>query len=221
MMNKKSIFVYVEGEGGGNKKQPAKRHHLDGEFRQAWKQFLQPLADFAKTKGVLFFQCIPGRGGSQSLEKFAHPLPTQAGALRILLIDSERPAAEVTKPWKYLPKCKRPNWADDRSCYLMVQCLETWLLADPEAIRVHYDEKSKPCFRPRELKAWPPLETVDRKILQKALEKATENCTRPYFHAYGNVLIAVVSREKLMKLPSVERLFKDLKIKIGEYAAKS
>ena len=68
---------------------------------------------------------------------------------------------------------------------------------------------------------WSLLEAVDRKILQKALEKATENCTRPYFHAYGNVLIAIVSREKLMKLPSVERLFKDLKIKIGEYAARS
>jgi hypothetical protein len=50
--------------------------------------------------------------------------------------------------------------------------------------------------------------------------EATASCKNPYQHADGNLLIALVDREKLKKaLPSVARLFKDLADKIDEYAA--
>ncbi len=215
-MKRKSILVYIEGEGGGEESS-SKSRHLAGAFRKSWHTFLQPLADLARSKGISL-QCVIGHGGSEALKKFSRPLPDQFGALRILLIDSEGPVTDVNKPWSALPVTKRPDWADDKQCYLMVQCLETWLLADWESIRNHYN-KSKPCFRENHLKAWPSLEATDRKNLQRALEAATANCNNPYFHAYGNVLIAVVRREKLKVLPSVARLFRDLEIKVKEYAA--
>src|ERR1035438_5259437 len=82
LMADKEIVVYIEGEGGGGT--TGKRHYLDGEFRKAWKEFLQPLADRARQRGIWKFRCIPGRGGSATGKQFANPLPEDAGALRIL-----------------------------------------------------------------------------------------------------------------------------------------
>jgi hypothetical protein len=214
-MKEKKVLVFIEGEGGGGT--TSKKKHLDGEFRKSWKSFLQPLADQAKSKGVVRFQCIPCRGGTSTAERFANPLPKDQGALRILLVDSEGPVKDVSKPWNAI-KLRRPSWADDKSCYLMVQCLETWLLADVERLRLYYN-CSKPCFRDTKLKAWPNLETIARKILQSALEAATAGCKNPYSHADGNLLIAVVDREKLKVLSSVERLFREFAEKIDEYVS--
>jgi hypothetical protein len=213
-MSGKSILVYIEGEGGGGTS--SKRRHLNGEFRKSWKLFLQPLADYARDHGISRFQCIPGRGGASTADKFFNPLPQQASALRILLIDSENSVSDVEKPWKMLEQ-DPPTWADDKNCYLMVQCLETWLLADVPSLCDHYN-KPKKCFNENKLKAWSNLEKVPRKTLQKALEAATADCPNPYTHSDGNFLIAKVEREKLKKLSSVARLFCHFEEKIKEYA---
>jgi len=215
-MARKSILVYIEGEGGG--RTVDKRKHNDGEFRKAWKRFLQPLADLANDRGISRFQCIPGRGGTTTEKQFANPLPADGHALRILLIDSEGPVGDVSKPWKAI-RLKRPQWAGDKNCYLMVQCLETWLLADPASIQSHYDSHGKPCFRQRKLKAWQDLENIAKATLQTAIEAATAECGKPYAHADGNLLIGKVDLEKLKKLSSVARLFKDFGERINEYAA--
>lgn len=211
----KSILVYIEGEGGGGT--VSKHAHRDGEFRQAWKTFLQPLADQAENQGIYSFRCIPGLGGSSTTDRFAHPLPQQSGALRILIIDSEIEVPDVTKPWNV--KSGKPDWAGDQNCYLMVQCLETWLLADPRTLEEHYNSRNKPCFRASKLKAWPNLEKIPRKTVQKVLEDATADCGKPYGHADGNLIIAKVQRDTLKKLSSVARLFRDFALKIDEYAA--
>ena len=215
-MADKEIVVYIEGEGGGGT--TGKRHYLDGEFRKAWKEFLQPLADRARQRGIWKFRCIPGRGGSATGKQFANPLPEDAGALRILLIDSEGPVNNVATPWAVV-KQKRPDWASDKDCYLMVQCLESWLLADVETLREYYNSRGKACFRENKIKAWQELEKIPRKTLQDSLEAATTECGRPYGHADGNVLIGKVRREKLETLSSVARLFKDFAQRIDEYAA--
>ena len=212
-MKSKQVIVYIEGEGGGR---GSRRRYNDGEFRKSWKQFLQPLADTARNNGVDFFRCVPGRGGTMTTETFSKPLPKDEGALRILLIDSEAPVADINKPWDALG-VKAPDWADEKNCYLMVQCLETWLLADVDSLKAHYD-KSKSCFDEKKIKAWQNLEGTERKTLQDALVKATANCLNPYEHADGNLIIAVVDRDKLKALSSVERLFKEFEEKIKEYA---
>lgn len=213
----KSILIFIEGEGGG-REGSSKRQHLDGAFRESWRQFLQPLADLAKNRRIRF-RCVSGGSGATTFDKFAKPLPEQAGALRILLIDSEGPVNDVARPWGALPQLTRPQWATDGHCYLIVQCVETWLLADPDALRAHYD-RPKPCFRPDRIRAWPALERIPKSTVQTALEEATAGCgAKAYGHADGNLLIAIVDRQKLMNLPSVARLFRDFGTKIAEYAS--
>ncbi|HEX3149243.1 MAG TPA: DUF4276 family protein [Gemmataceae bacterium] len=214
-MKQKQILVFIEGEGGG--RTTSKRGFLAGEFRKSWKQFLQPLADHATNKGIRRFQCIAGRGGSAVTDTFANPLPKDQGALRILIIDSEGPVADVSKPWAALNPKKRPKWATDSDCYLMVQCLEAWLLADRDGLKAHFD-RTKTCFNEKKLKKWPNLEALDRKTVQRAISDATSSCKNPYGHADGNVLIAIVDREKLKSLPAVTRLFRDFANRIDRYA---
>jgi hypothetical protein len=212
-MADKSILVYIEGEGGG--RTASKRKYLGGEFRKAWKEFLKPIAEHAARNGVNRFRCIPGRGGQSTIELFARPLPPQEGALRVLLIDSEGPVNDVSRPWAALRQ-KPPEGVDDGNCYLMVQCLETWLLADVEGLRRYYDAHKK-CFNDNKVSAWPDPERIARDIIQDALLAATSACKSPYAHADGNLLIAVVDRDELLKLRSVARLFRDFVKKVDEY----
>jgi hypothetical protein len=212
-MKGKQILVFIEGEGGGSR---GRRKYNDGEFRKAWKQFLQPLADLAHENNIVFFRCIPGRGGTLTLDTFANPLPGHEGALRILVIDSEAPVSDVNQPWSELKKTP-PAWADDKNCYLLVQCLETWLLADVESLKTHYNKRVN-CFNESKIKAWPNLEATPKLAVQAALEQATAKCSNPYTHSDGNLLIAVVQRERLKTLPSVARLFQQFEQKIREYA---
>jgi hypothetical protein len=60
------------------------------------------------------------------------------GETGLLLIDSED-TVSVNSPWEYLASrpddgfSKPPNVSDDH-CHLMVVCMESWFLADKEAL---------------------------------------------------------------------------------------
>lgn len=51
----------------------------------------------------------------------------------------------------------------------MADCMETWFLADPAALKAKYGSK----FNEGALTAWPDLEKVPKKTVDAALEKAT------------------------------------------------
>ncbi|MEI8282088.1 MAG: hypothetical protein WCG75_06770 [Armatimonadota bacterium] len=214
-MATKKIVIYIEGQGGGEK--PKRRRYLDGEFRKSWKLFLKPLADHAKSKGVSHFQCIPGYGGDQAIDLFGHRRASAANHLHILLIDSEGPVQDVSKPWIALGKTPPAGVTDDH-CYLIVQSLETWLCADLSGLQSYFD-KPKKCFKPAGIPTQ-NLEQVDRKKLDKLLKAATVDCGRQqeYDHADGNIIIGQLDQAKLKTLSSVQRLFNDLTKVIEDYA---
>ena len=58
----------------------------------------------------------------------------------------------------------------------MVQVMETWFLADREALRRYFGEG----FRDRAIKHWPILEDVPKSTVLEALESATKECRKPY-----------------------------------------
>ncbi len=58
----------------------------------------------------------------------------------------------------------------------MVQVMETWLLADREALRTYFGAR----FRGNALRQWSALENVAKRDVLDALGRATAACPRPY-----------------------------------------
>ncbi len=65
----------------------------------------------------------------------------------MLLVDSEEPvasgnaqgAAKDWRPWQHLKQRPGDNWdkpdrGDECDCHLMVPCMESWIIADPETL---------------------------------------------------------------------------------------
>ncbi len=102
----------------------------------------------------------------RSAEPTDHPM---------LLVDSEAPIKQMGKPWEHLKShdgWDRPPGAGDDQAQLMVQCMETWLLADQAAMRAYFGEKLQHT-------ALPPTDALEARAkdeVQSALAKATRLC---------------------------------------------
>ena len=58
----------------------------------------------------------------------------------------------------------------------MVQVMETWFLADRNALQTYFGER----FTADAIRQWPQLEEVPKETVFDALEKATAGCSKPY-----------------------------------------
>lgn len=91
------------------------------------------------------------------------------------LVDSEAP---VTEPvWKHLQEqdgWSQPDGADDDQAQLMVQCTETWCVADRNALRRFFGQHLQDSALP----ALNNLEGRAKDDVQQALEDATRECGR-------------------------------------------
>ena len=141
------VKIYIEGAGPGPEQST--------EFRQAWREF------FVKSG----LERLPAVVRGQSREKTWDLFQTAVRArkkdeLPILLVDSETAVQSGHSAWLHLAKenWKRPDGAGENDAFLMVQTMETWILAglEPES-------------------RWPELELVEKEKIFLALKAATGN----------------------------------------------
>ena len=71
---------------------------------------------------------------------------------------------------------------------LMVQVMETWFLADRDALRGFFG----PQLNENNFREWPDLEEVPKDTVLNALERATLNCQKPY--SKGRVSFELLGR---------------------------
>jgi hypothetical protein len=104
----------------------------------------------------------------------------------VLLVDSEAPVAHQHQqgqdaewqPWQHLKQRPGDGWdkpegAPDTDCHLMVQCMESWLIADPSALKAFFGQG----FRGNQLPATAnSVESVGKTQVYSALAKATKAC---------------------------------------------
>lgn len=120
-----SIRIYVEG-GGETSRQKA-------TLRRGFVAFFQ--------KAGLCPTVIPCGSRNDAYADYCqavHDFPEDA---ILLLVDSEdRPSEDCTR-WQYLQQrdgWRRPGSVTDENCHLMVQVMETWLVADADALARYY-----------------------------------------------------------------------------------
>lgn len=134
----------------------------------------------------------------------------------ILLVDSEAPVSQP--PWDHLQQRDawgRPTGAEDAQAQLMVQCMETWCIADRGALRIFFGQD----LAERRLPHLEGLEARSKDDVQDALVDATRRCGRNRAYAKGSrsfELLGILDSAKLReRLPHFARLCKVLDEKLG------
>ena len=118
------VRIFIEGGGTAS----------DEVFTEGWRKFFVAAGLLGQMPRV-----VRGEGREQTFDKFKTALQRRRpNELPILLVDSEGPVASGHSAWQHLlnhDNWNQPAGADDDSVYLMVQVMETWFLADREALR--------------------------------------------------------------------------------------
>ena len=179
-----SIKIYVEG--GGDRKDTSKKCR-EG-FREFFKKIVpkgnQPkiTACGGRTKAFRSF-CIATRQNPQNIN--------------ILLVDSEDPISK--NPWEHLKE--RDNWdcpdeVTDDSVHLMVQCMESWFLADKDVLGKYYGQGFLLNALPKRMN----IEEISKLDIERGLDNATKHTkTKGPYHKTNHAfeILALIDPKKL------------------------
>ena len=174
------IKIYIEG-GGSSPLQ-------DTQFRAAWATFFEKAGLRALRKMPATFR---GSGRNQTFDAYCTAVKTRRPVeLPLLLVDSEDVVPEGLSSWQHLKK--RDGWdqpvgASEDDAFLMATCMETWLVADREALRNYF----RNCWKNNALPEWPDLAKVERGRVFQALVQATAACGKKQY-AKGSVSFDVL-----------------------------
>ena len=180
-----SVQLFVEGGGDGK------------ALRTACRQGFRTLLEKAGLTGKM--PSIAACGGrSAAYEDFKAAYTN--GQEAMLLVDAEGPVATHDRPWQHLKArdgWDRPADAEDHLCHLMVQVMESWFLADPDALKSYYGQG----FKPKSLHGNPNIEDVPKQDVFHRLKSATRD-TKKGGYDKGSVsfeLLAEIDPAKVRK----------------------
>ncbi len=163
------VKLYVEGGGNSRAEQIECRRAFSELVRKAGLAGRMPriVACGSRTEVFKQFKLALAQGLAQGAET------------ALFLVDSEEPVRQASA-WAHLAHTPdaltKPPRAHENHAQLMVTCMETWLMADQEALARYFGTG----FNARALIAQHDLENRPRKDVIDALKRATQNCNRSY-----------------------------------------
>lgn len=165
----REIRIYVEGGGADN---PSRTR-----MRAGFARFLDSIHQLARQQGGRL-RVIPCGSRPSACKDFQTALKSHPEALNILLVDSD---SAVTGPvLAHLPAQDRwdcEGISEDQA-HLMVQTVESWLIADPETLAEFYGKD----FRASALPKREDVEAIEKKTVLSSLERATERTSKGKYH---------------------------------------
>lgn len=160
------VRIYVEG-GGDSVAQaaPLRRALSDWIARALGPEAMHP-------------KIIACGSRRKAYEHFCEGRRQRPGALCLLLVDSEAPVSGASR-WAHVRQrpgdaWDQPGGVTDEVLHFMVQVMETWLLADSEALGIYFGEG----FAPRQLPGHPDLEGLSKDEVYRRLQDATRASRR-------------------------------------------
>jgi Domain of unknown function (DUF4276) len=156
------FLVVIEGGGTSRAEQTPLRKGFTALFEKLRK-------GKAKPKIV----CAGGR--SEAFKDFKTAVESNPRAICLLLVDSEGPVAPSSSPWEHVARRRGDGWqrpagATDEQLHFMVETMEAWLVADPDALATYYGSEFKKAKLPRRKN----LEEVSKTDVMTALLASTE-----------------------------------------------
>ncbi|MGV3722662.1 MAG: DUF4276 family protein [Actinomycetota bacterium] len=214
----KQIAFFIEGEEDPNDSRD------EMKLRKTFHKVFNALDNSAKLRGIrLQFRLYKSRNATY--QKFCEAVAAnKRGVYPVLLVDSEDPvphADPLGDPevcWRHLrnrpdDRWERPVGVEDEQCQLMVQAIEAWLFADPEALALFYKQK----FRKQGLPNTPNVEEIPKSKHLESLEIATKDTQKGRYHKVRHLspLLASLDMTKVRKrAPFCDRIFVSLTRKI-------
>jgi hypothetical protein len=209
------VGVYLFVEGGGNS------NELKTECRRGFSVFLEK----AGLKGKMP-RIVACGGREQAFDRFS--TAEKNGERALLLVDSETAITAdcqqgdsgTWKPWTHLKNRQGDNWekpdnAADDDCHLMVQCMESWFIADRETLKTFFGQD----FNANALPALGnSIEAIDMVQIYQSLANATRNCEAKGQYGKGKhsfKILALIDPVKVTAAsPWAERFVKTAKVKM-------
>ena len=163
-----AVAIYMEGGGNGKGSKAALRRGMDS--------FLGTLKKAAREKGWRWkLVCCGARG--ETFHAFENARSNGGDGLTLLLVDSEGPVN--AGPRAHL--AAQDGWnlcgVDDDDVHLMAQVMETWLVADGDALSAYYGRG----FHANALPSRRDLEEEDKPAIAKALDRATRRTIKGHY----------------------------------------
>lgn len=169
----KAIAIYVEGGGD----------HPGPELRVGFDKLLEAQKEAARARRLGWKMVLCG-GRKATCDAYLDAVRMEPEVVNVLLVDSEGPVAAETGDTKKDAEQRRRHletgdgWnlqaVDAERIHLMVQCMEAWIVADPEALAAFYGQH----FNPKALPARQNLEEEPKQDLNDKLDKATKRSTK-------------------------------------------
>jgi hypothetical protein len=193
------VLVYVEGGG-------RQRKTLD-DCRRGFGQLFEKVVRDGHLPRV-----IACGDRASTFHDFRTDLTQGKEGFLILLVDSEGRVDANLASWAYLRRrdgWRRPRHAVDDQAHLMVQCMESWFLADHEALSRYYEEG----FLINSLPGRANIEEIPKRDVEQALDHATQPTLKGRYHKtrHGFELLTRIDPMKLCQASGhARRLFEVL-----------
>ncbi|HEX9926029.1 MAG TPA: DUF4276 family protein [Anaerolineae bacterium] len=194
------VRIYVEGGGDGK----------DGkaQVREGFSKFLIDLRNTARSKRIKW-QIIACGPRNAAFRNFQNALESHPDAFNVLLVDAEN--VVTATPFKHLHQ--QDGWhmsgIADEQCHLMVQLMESWLIADIETLKRFYGQG----FNAKPIPINPNVEDIPKQTVVSALRTATHNTTKGEYHKirHSPRILAQLDVSKVRNaVPHCDRLFNTL-----------
>jgi len=200
------IRIYVEGGGDGkNTKTPV---------RKGFSVFFHELISEARKKRINW-RIIACGSRNTACTDFITAMKSHPDAFNVLLVDSE--SSVTLAPWEHLKN--QDNWdlhkSHNEQYHLMVQVMESWLIADIETLKKFYGQD----FNENKIPDNQNIEDISKATIEVSLKAATRNTQKGRYHKinHGPKILELVDTQKVRNAaPHCDRLFKKLSEKIGE-----
>lgn len=119
---------------------------------------------------------VASGGRERAFDDFRTALKTAGTeSFTVLLVDSEAAVAAGNDPWAHLKShddWDKPAMAADDGAHLMVQCMESWFLADKDTLAAFFGSG----FNPGALPASEEVEDIPKQDVLSGLKAATRHC---------------------------------------------
>lgn len=201
--NYSGVKIYIEG--GGEQKR------LKTECRRAFSAFFQKAGFEGKMPRV-----VACGSRNEAFSDFCSSIKNakRTNELAFLLVDSEDTVGIdlQSKPWDYLRQ--RDHWnqpaeATHEQAHLMIQCMESWFLADQDTLRQFFGKGFNSHALPRNSK----IEEIEKTDVFKSLENASRSSEKGSYgkadHSF-KILEKLDSEKIIASSPSVQRLIHEL-----------